>query len=50
MLSGNSRQDGIKVTYVVLLGIMLMFNFKNIASSMSLGLFSVYYKFQLHKI
>ena len=54
MSFGNSRRDGIKVfqiedfaTFVVLLGIMLMFTFKNISTSTSPGLFSVYYEFQL---
>ena len=32
-------------TSVVILGIMLMFGFENIAASMALGLFSVHYKF-----
>jgi hypothetical protein len=44
MSSGYSRQDEIKVfqfgdsvTYVGILGIRLMFNFKNIIASTSLG-------------
>ena len=52
MSSGNSSRHGIKAfqiedsaTFAVLLGIGLLFGFKNIVASTSLDLFSVYYKF-----
>ena len=34
-------------TYVVILGIILMFSFKNIVALTSMGIFIIYYKFQL---